>query len=204
MGSDRPEVLDWSVAAKPFPGEIDSGDDAVVAPLPDGALVAAVDGLGHGAAAAHAAARAVELLRTHATEPLVLLVNRCHEALKGTRGAAMSVARFCVRDDTMTWLGVGNVEGRLVRGRNGHPSNETLIVPGGAAGFQLQRLRTETHDVQPGDTLVLATDGIDFRFADSLDVIGSADEIATGILREHARPNDDALVLVARYLGPVS
>jgi phosphoserine phosphatase RsbX len=201
MASDRAGVLDWSVAAKPFPGETDSGDEAVVAFLPGGALVAAVDGLGHGTAAARAAARAVELLREHADAPLISLIKRCHEALRTTRGVAMSVARFCVRDDTMTWAGVGNVEGTLIRGRNSHLSTETLIVFGGAAGVHLQRLRTATLRVQPGDALVFATDGVDPRFADSLRLDVDAEEMATNILQAHAKANDDALVIVARYLG---
>jgi phosphoserine phosphatase RsbX len=201
MESDRPAMLDWSVATRPLSGETACGDDAVVALLPDGALVAAVDGLGHGTAAARAAARAVDLLRKHANEPLVSLLKRCHEELRTTRGAAMSVARFCTGDNTMTWAGVGNVEGRLVRQSNAHPSNEALIVLGGAAGVQLQRLRTATLGVQPGDTLVFATDGIDPRFADSLRPNASADKTARTILRAHAKANDDALVVVARYLG---
>ena len=204
MGSDCGAVLDWSVAARPLAGEAESGDAAVVANLPDGALVAAVDGLGHGTAAARAATVAVELLRKHANAPLVSLIKQCHEALRTTRGVAVSAARFCVRDDTISWVGIGNVEGRLVRWRGAHPSNETLIVFGGAAGVHLQRVHAETHGVQPGDALVFATDGIDACFGDALTTGGSAEEMAREILQRHARPNDDALVVVARYLGGAS
>ena len=100
----------------------------------------------------------------------------------------------------MTWLGVGNVDGRLVDPRR---SNQTRTLPlsPGIAGDRLPPLTCTTLDVRLGDTLVLATDGIDERFADSTDLSGSTREIADRILTEHARPNDDALVVVARYLG---
>jgi phosphoserine phosphatase RsbX len=195
------EFLEWSVAARPLAGETESGDDALVALLPDGALVAAVDGLGHGPAAARATARATEVLESHAHEPPVALVERCHDALKATRGVSLSVARFSVRDDTMTWVGVGNVEGRLVRRRNGQSSQEELIILGGAAGFRVRPLRARTLELEPGDALVFATDGIDPSFADALDTPATAEEMAGDILRRHAKPTDDALVVVARYLG---
>jgi hypothetical protein len=102
----------------------------------------------------------------------------------------------------MTWVGVGNVEGRLV-----HPSgfetvsSDSLIASGGTAGDRLPALRTTTLRVRRGDTLVFATDGIDSSFADSLRTAGTTDEIAASILREYAKDSDDALVVVARYLG---
>jgi hypothetical protein len=201
MGS---EVIDWSVATRPLAGESESGDDAVVALVPDGALVAAVDGLGHGPAAARATAQATELLERHAHEPLVSLVERCHQALMTTRGVAMSVARFRVSDDTMTWVGVGNVAGRLIRQRNGHHSNEELVALGGAAGFRVQPLRARTVRVQHGDALVFATDGIDSSFADALDAVDTAELTASEILRRYSKPTDDALVIVARYVGASS
>jgi negative regulator of sigma-B (phosphoserine phosphatase) len=104
----------------------------------------------------------------------------------------------------MSWVGIGNVEGRLVRLRRAHPSNETLIVFRGAAGIHLQRVRAATLGVRPGDALVFATDGIDARFGDALTIGRSAEEMAREILQGHAKPNDDALVVVARYLGKAS
>ena len=113
----------------------------------------------------------------------------------------MSAARFCVDDDTMTWVGVGNVEGRLLRRRESRPAHEALVALAGAAGVNVRYIRAATLGVEPGDTLVLATDGVDPGFADSLSVAGSAKEMARTILEAHARENDDALVVVARYVG---
>ena len=62
-------------------------------------------------------------------------------------------------------------------------------------------MRAATLDVRPGDVLVLATDGIDAAFADSLDVSGSPQAISERILAVHWKPPDDALVVAVRYLG---
>jgi negative regulator of sigma-B (phosphoserine phosphatase) len=195
-------LLEWSVAAKPFPGETVAGDRAVVACSDGRALVAAVDGLGHGREAVRAAETAVGVLQEFAEEPVVSLVQRCHEALRATRGAALSLASFSERDGSMTWLGVGNVDGRIVAPRRvDHTPNRSLLVRPGLAGHELPPLACATVPVRLGDMLFLATDGISRAFADSTDVFGSTRAIADRILEEHAKPTDDALVVVARYLG---
>src|SRR5437899_10250107 len=111
-----PRLIEWGVATLALPGQAESGDLHLVKPVGSGVLVAVVDGLGHGAEAASAAQAAVAALERHASESLVGLVERCHRALKGTRGAVMSVAAFSRHDRSMTWVGVGNVGGLLVYG----------------------------------------------------------------------------------------
>ena len=107
------DVIAWGVAAAPFPNERESGDRYVVQPSGDGLLIAAVDGNGHGAEAAAAAKIAAATLEAHAPESPIALLLRCHEELKGTRGAVMTLAFVDLRDRTLTWLGVGNVEAVL-------------------------------------------------------------------------------------------
>jgi negative regulator of sigma-B (phosphoserine phosphatase) len=200
---ERPNrVVDWAIAERPLPGEAESGDRALVVVDPDAALVAAIDGLGHGQEAARAAAPAVETLRAFAGDPLVALAERCHEALRQSRGAALSLARFCARDDTVTWVGVGNVEGRLVQSHGwGAVSVESLAPAQGIVGVHLPKLRETSLRVRAGDVVLLATDGIDSTFADSLRPTGTADELAARILAEHSKGTDDALIVVARYIG---
>src|SRR2546425_13287314 len=88
----RSALIEWGVAALALPGEAQSGDLHLVKPIGTGVLVAVVDGLGHGAEAATAAQAAVAALERHATETPIALIERCHRALKGTRGVVMSVA----------------------------------------------------------------------------------------------------------------
>jgi negative regulator of sigma-B (phosphoserine phosphatase) len=102
----------------------------------------------------------------------------------------------------MTWLGIGNVEGRVLSGdRSARRPKGALALGSGVLGHELPRVRTATLDVRPGDVLVLATDGIEAAFADSLDISGSAQDITERILAVHWKPTDDALVVAVRYLG---
>src|SRR5689334_7847165 len=99
--------LEWAVAGRALPGQAESGDRYVVQPFTDGVLLAAVDGLGHGAEAATAARTAVDTLTRYAQEPVMHLLQRCHEQLRRTRGVVLTLASIAARDGTLTWLGVG-------------------------------------------------------------------------------------------------
>ena len=72
----------------------------------------------------------------------------------------------------MTWLGVGNVEGRVL---SGDPSitrpKGSLALGRGVPGHALPTVRSARLAVDWGDVLVLATDGIESTFADSLDTL---------------------------------
>ena len=196
--------VEWGVATRCRRGEATSGDLAGRhASCPDGALVAGIDGLGHGSEAARAARTAGDgRPRAARAQDLVLLVERCHAALKGTRGAAISLAFISPSEGGITWLGVGNVEGRVL---SADPSatqpKGSLALTSGVPGHELPRCRIATLDVRPGDVLVLATDGIESAFADSLDISGSPQAISERILADHWKPSDDALVVAVRYLG---
>jgi phosphoserine phosphatase RsbX len=194
--------FEWGLAMKSRPGEAESGDLGVFTLLPEGALVAAIDGLGHGREAARAAATAAEVIHQGPTRDLVPLVQRCHAALKRTRGAAISLAFVSASKSTITWLGVGNVEGRVLSGDPAMTRPKGSLALGrGIPGHELPALRTATLDIRPGDVLVLATDGIAAVFGDSLDISGSARMISERVLVDHRQPPDDALVVAVRYLG---
>ncbi|PYP12594.1 MAG: stage II sporulation protein E (SpoIIE) [Gemmatimonadetes bacterium] len=199
-----PRLIEWGVATLALPGETQSGDRHLVKPVGSTVLVAVVDGLGHGAEAATAAQAAVAALERHATESPVPLLQRCHRALQGTRGAVMSVAVFARPERSMTWLGVGNVEGLLLYGDGAPRSGSTrasLVTRGGIVGSELPRLHPVVLPIAPGDTLIFATDGIREGFAEGLSHEAGPQQLADQILARHGKGTDDALVLVARYLG---
>jgi len=129
-------------------------------------------------------------------------VRRCHEHLRSTRGVVMSLATLTTLDETMTWIGVGNVEGRLKRAAGDvTPLSEFLLLRAGVVSSQLPMLQAAVLPVSPGDTLVFATDGVALPTA--LEVV--ADErpqvLADRILAKQRKGTDDALVLVARWVG---
>lgn len=194
--------VEWSVAARPVAGEAVSGDLHLVEPFDHGVLLAAVDGVGHGDEATAAARLAVDILRKHAHESVISLVKRCHQSLTRTRGVVMTVASLSAREDTVTWIGVGNVEGLLLRAdANASHRTESVLLRSGLVGYQLPALHAGVLPVMPGDLLIFATDGIRSNFADDVTLNGAPQQLAGHILRRHLKGNDDALVLVARYLG---
>jgi negative regulator of sigma-B (phosphoserine phosphatase) len=183
-----------------MPGERRSGDRPVLAAYPGGALVGAIDGLGHGAAAADAAEAAEAVLVAAPHDDPAALIRRCHGALTRSRGAVMTLAWFDVAARRLRWTGVGNVEGRLVRaGGDPRTPSEGAFVRGGVVGYNLPALRVTTTELHPGDLLVLATDGVSSAFAAALDPGAGAQELADRVLDAHGKGTDDALVVVVRF-----
>ena len=195
-------MIEWGVAVLPLASERESGDLHLVKVSGWGALVAVVDGAGHGAVAAAAARLAVDTLTQADGHSIAELMRRCHDELKGTRGVVMSIASLDGRENQMTWLGVGNVVGILVRRLGGAPPVcDEIVLRSGTVGYRLPSLRAAALPVSPGDTLVLATDGIRADFSESVNLDDPPSEIAERICAEYGKGTDDGLVLVVRYLG---
>jgi phosphoserine phosphatase RsbX len=203
LSEDWPAALEVGCAGQAIAGESRSGDKAVLAPYPGGALVGVIDGLGHGDAAADAADLAAAVLAAHAQLEPQALLERCHRELRGLRGAVMTLAWFDLAAATMAWAGVGNVEARLLRAADAPGARHAgPVVLGGVVGFQIPRaLRTSTLELAPGDAAVFASDGIAADFSAVLDPALAPQAQAERVLRWHGKGNDDALALVVRFRG---
>lgn len=194
-------VLELGLAERALPGESASGDLHVVQPVDRGVLVGVVDGLGHGEEAAHAARTAVATVSRYAHEPVHSVLQRCHRDLIGTRGVVMSLAKFDTTENTMTWLGVGNVAGVLRPASGALPASVSLVTRGGIVGSELPLVRPWVIPVNVGDLILFATDGIGSGFEDEVSPNQPPQQLAYFILSRFGRNTDDALVLVARYWG---
>jgi len=219
-------LVEWGVSHWTYPGEEMSGDLQCVIETPEGVFAAVVDGLGHGEEAGAAAKQAVQVLSKGKIQALPQMFQDCHTALRRTRGVVMSAAWISAIDQSLTWLGVGNVDGSLLRGpmweeriseikgnatkrmgdthdaaAHGIPGRESLLVRGGVLGYRIPTLRAVSLPIRPGDTLIFTTDGItlDFQRFTTKDLAPQA--IADDILAEFRKGTDDALVLVVRYTG---
>ena len=198
-------LVEWSFASRPLVVDGESGDALWVKVGPTSAIVAVVDGVGHGPAAAVAARRALALIAAGEGEDPVRAMQRCHEGLRETRGVALSVAWFDAEQGRMSWMGVGSVQGMLLRANpRAVPPRESLMLRGGVLGRQLPVLHASVVAVAPGDRLVFATDGLRSTFAPEWKTEESTQAFADRILNEHGTGADDALVVAVRYRGTAS
>jgi len=197
-----PAALDWGAATLPLPGESESGDKVVVELFGLGSMVAVIDALGHGSAAAQAADIAAQTLSRHCREDPLALVRRCHASLRGTRGAAVSIASLDAERRTLTWIGIGNVAGVLVREDSRGPQLRELLAYGGVVGDRLPEVSASVVELAASDTLlILTTDGVGRYTPDVLRGAREPQALAERILGRFAKRTDDAAVLVARLNG---
>jgi negative regulator of sigma-B (phosphoserine phosphatase) len=195
--------IEVGVAMLPMDGQATSADRHLVVTDAGPVLVAALDGLGHGKEAERAAVAAVQTLQEAPADSLIELVTRCHARLRETRGVVMSLASLDLDRGILTWLGVGNVTGVLLRNRpdGSFRSEESLVLRGGVVGRQLPPLQSSSFPLASGDSLVFATDGVGPAFEHERWSTVQPQRLAEQILARHGKGTDDALVLVVRYQG---
>ena len=190
--------LSVGVVHHPIAGERESGDAYCVVDCGAFAVVAVIDGLGHGPDATLASAKACAVVRRDVDLAPEVIVQRAHEALRGTRGAVMAVVRIDRARQELVHAGIGNIETRLV----GEAKVRRPITLNGIVGHSVRKVRSETFPFATGDLLILTSDGISERFdvqpaSRADDVQGLANRIALA----HGKATDDQTVLVVRDGG---
>lgn len=183
-------------ASRPYPGETANGDAWTVQWHGSTCRIALIDGLGHGPAAAAAAQGATDVLLAHPALSPGDAMQACHHALRGTRGAVVSIAGIDLAVGQLTYAGVGNVEAQLWQGGR----TERLIAYRGIVGVTLPTVRSVVIALERPWLLLLHTDGVSSRFA--VESLGEAtgpapDALATAVLARWGRDTDDATVVVA-------
>jgi phosphoserine phosphatase RsbX len=193
-------LVEWAYAGSPLEGD-ESGDAHLAELLPHGAFFAVIDGLGHGPEAARAARAATAIIRENMALPLSEIVTACHDGLRPTRGAVMSLAMLDFESSTIHWCGVGNVEGAIFPGSSSRRARDSIVLRGGVVGYRLPPLKVSSVSLRPRDMLVMVTDGIRSEFSAEVDATADVQLVADTILQRCGKGTDDALVLVARYQG---
>ena len=160
-------------------------------------VVMVADGLGHGERAAEASRAATAVFRTDPFSMPSQLLGRVHLGLKGTRGAAVSIARIDLEEETITFCGVGNVAGRIVSGLQ----DRTLVSQNGTAGVQIRSVQDMRQAWTAHTMLVMHSDGIAGRW--NLDEAPGLLQhhpvlVAAWLIRGHCRGRDDVTVVVVR------
>ena len=179
----------------PAIGEVHIGDEYCIEEHDDFILVAVADGLGHGKEAREAAEKAVRYICAHADREPQLLLQGCHEAIRGTRGAVVAIARIEPAAQTLVYAGLGNIDARIV-------AEDRIYRPvsiNGIVGHQARKFRQEAFVFKPGDMLIMHSDGISDRFEVSpLARARDPQMLANQIAHSHGRDHDDQLLLIAR------
>jgi anti-sigma regulatory factor (Ser/Thr protein kinase) len=199
----NPELPDphYGAINLPLKGETTCGDAFVVIPGSGRTLYMMVDGLGHGPSAHEAAEEALEVTRKYANEPAPEILSLAHDALKKTRGAAMSVALVNHDRATLTYAGVGNISAALTKGT----LSRSLVSQNGTLGAVLPRAVQEyTYPLEPDSMLVMFSDGLNSKssLTGYAGIQNRPPALLAGLLyRDFTRGRDDATVLVARLEG---
>ncbi|WP_372351886.1 SpoIIE family protein phosphatase [Streptomyces sp. KL116D] len=190
-----PARSDVGLLCLPLRGEQECGDSAAVVDAPGGRTVVVVDGLGHGAEAAEASASAVAVFREEVERPLPELLSAMDRALRGGRGAAVGLVRL--RPGTLEHCGIGNVR-VLLTAHDGVHSRD--VGRPGVVGWNMPRPQARSVPVPEGCAVVVHTDGIRSRWADSATpfLLGLPPRLLAAALGHgHRSARDDATVLVS-------
>lgn len=191
------ELLEHSSLIRPCRGERLSGDAVVIRPLEQGLFVAIVDVLGHGPEA-HELTHVIDAyLARYRTADVSGLMTRLHQHLKGTRGAAVGLCAIDAATGRIHYTGIGNTAMRLFG------KTETRFVSqDGVLGQNMRTPRPQTLQLEPGDLIILYTDGVSDRFSadDYPGVLHHAPkEVASNIVQRFGKDHDDAACIAVRY-----
>jgi anti-sigma regulatory factor (Ser/Thr protein kinase) len=191
----RPIVV--GALALPVGGEEECGDGWAVGCHEGGATLLAVDGLGHGPEAALAANAAIDTLDRNRDPHPQELMQRLHQALRITRGAALALAQVdCARDE-VRFAGIGNISA-WVFDDNGR---RALVSHNGIVGHNMRKVQEFVAPFPPGALCIMHSDGVQTQWdVDAYPGLRNRHPalIAAVLMRDFIRRRDDAMVLVVR------
>ena len=183
------------VVCVPLRGETECGDAWRIVVAQQLVSVLLVDGLGHGPEAAATAAVATNMFRRIASEPPEAALLAMSEAMRRSRGAAVSVTLIDQAARLTRFSGVGNVDGRVIA----LAGTEHLTPQNGIVGHNMPTVRSVKVPWPAGARLVMHSDGITTRWRlDAYPGLMTAHPalVAGVIYRDFGRDRDDATVLV--------
>ncbi|MEQ4204210.1 SpoIIE family protein phosphatase [Actinopolymorpha sp. B9G3] len=199
--STRTASWQWGGVNVPLGGSGVSGDGWAV--RVDQRLVAlVVDGLGHGEHAAAATQVALTEFQHWSMRDPRSFVGHVHEAMLSTRGGVLGLCVLDQESGELTYVGVGNIHGRVFCGQGSH----RLLSRVGVLGTEIPvpDMQVATGEWRPGATLMLATDGIKAHWDQDGEypalLAHDPALIAAIVERDHSEGNDDAALLVVRDL----
>lgn len=192
-----PTVPMWGGVSIPKAGQDVCGDSWSVSNAGNVRTLLVVDGLGHGPEAAEAAVEAVRLFHRYNGHTITDLIDYIHGGLRGTRGAAVSIARFDPVAKNINFAGIGNVAGVIITAGE----TKRMVSMAGTAGYNTRKIRAFDYPFEHG-LIVLHSDGLASSWTiDRYPNLAALHPslIAAILYRDFTRVRDDATVLVAKW-----
>ena len=193
----RAGAFDVAGVSVAMPGEQVCGDAWGVVADRGRAVIAVVDGLGHGVGAAAASTAAMEALMSRNDGSSIDTLTAIHEAVRHTRGAAGTVVSIEPRGTVLTVAGVGNVGTAIVA--NGQVRQAVSL--GGILGHGVRTFRQYQYPWPADALLVMHSDGLSSHW--SLDPYPGLRQrhpalVAAVLYRDFQRGRDDVTVVVGK------
>ena len=186
-------------ATRPYPGEQLNGDNYLIVNLSSNELlVAVIDGLGHGRHANLASSIAKEQILLKKDQPIDLIMQNVHTALKSTRGAVVGISLINTSKKNLIFSGIGNIEGQV----NYKNKNKSLISFGGILGHNMRTPRIFEFDYKQGYNLCMYSDGIKSNWKnEEIDWEEHPQTITEKILKNNSRNSDDATIIIIKHIS---
>lgn len=189
--------LSIGAASRPHPHMKLNGDSFVIKQWETNALIAVIDGLGHGQFAHHAAEKARQYIETHYTLPIEEIFRGTGRNCYATRGVVMSLVRIDWELHKMWFAGIGNVTARVFGGSQ----QFKYIIRRGIIGKSAPKPVITEHIWESGTIMVIHTDGLKthWQWEDHEHLSEKpAPVIAHGLLSILSKNNDDATAVVIK------
>jgi serine phosphatase RsbU (regulator of sigma subunit) len=173
------------------------GDAYFIKAFENKVLITVIDGLGHGPDAAVAANTAVEYIKNNYKKGLTEIIKGCHKEMKKTRGAVIGIALIDLKSSILRYAGVGNIKA-IVKSR----TIFWLVSQNGILGYNLSQVKEEEYPFNPGDLIVLHSDGISNELDLNLyspEFLGQHPQtIVERVMADFGSKRDDLCVVAAR------
>jgi negative regulator of sigma-B (phosphoserine phosphatase) len=185
--------IETTYRTRPKIGEVSNGDAAVVRVGPTHAMFAVIDALGHGPVAESIARKAAAAIEAAPLDQGTLaLLEAVHEALKGSRGAALTLGLHRHGERSLEVAGVGNVSAR------GLGRSVAFVPTPGVLGARMSRPRPATIEMHEGEGVLLLSDGIPRRLDAATLTTRDPTTLCDRVLAM-AHAHDDATVLLVQW-----